>query len=78
MLYLLCVGRQVVPCSTCSLCLQVVISALNYIKIEYQYSLEIMITGIICGHSSILGMPRRLVGSNPTEGKPWLPNNTIN
>ena len=51
MLYLLCVGRQVVPYSTYSLCLQVVISALNYIKVEYQYSLEIMITGIICGHS---------------------------
>lgn len=37
MLYLLCVGKQVVPCSTCSLCLQVVISALNYIKVEYQH-----------------------------------------
>ena len=48
MLYILCVGRQVVPCSTCSLCLQVVISALNYIKVEYQH----IIVRTYCGSVS--------------------------
>lgn len=48
MLYFLCTGRQVVPCSTCSLCLQAVISALYYNKVEYQH----IIVRTYCGSAS--------------------------